>query len=53
MMTLISVIGATGGQTLTVHVDIGPVTLTKDGWIALADLAAADSAPIGMQEIRT
>ena len=34
MMTLISVIGATAGQTLTVHVDIGPVTLTKDGWIA-------------------
>ncbi len=33
-MRLIPAIGATAGQTLTVQVEIGPVTLTKDGWIA-------------------
>lgn len=27
-------IGATTGQTLTLGVDIGPVTLTRDGWIS-------------------
>ena len=31
-LSLIPAIGATG-QTLTVHVDIGPVTLTRNGWI--------------------
>lgn len=33
-LSLIPAVGATTGQTLTVHVDIGPVTLTRDGWIA-------------------
>ena len=33
-LPLIPVIGATTGQTLTVRVDIGPVRLTKDGWIS-------------------
>ena len=33
-MKLIPAAGVTAGQTLTVRVDIGPLTLTKDGWIA-------------------
>ena len=33
-MRLIPASGATAGQALNVQVDIGPVTLTKDGWIA-------------------
>ena len=33
-LRLIPAIGATAGQTLTVRVEIGPVMLTKDGWIA-------------------
>ena len=33
-LPLIPAIGASTGQTLTVRVDIGPVTLTKDGWIS-------------------
>ena len=33
-LPLIPAIGATTGQTLTVRVDVGPVTLTKDGWIS-------------------
>ena len=33
-LQLIPAIGATTGQTLTVRVDIGPVKLTKDGWIS-------------------
>ena len=35
-MTLIPALGATAGQTLTVQVDIGPVTLSQDGWIAMS-----------------
>ena len=33
-LSLIPAPGATAGQALTVQVDIGPVMLTKDGWIA-------------------
>ncbi len=33
-LPLIPAIGATTGQTLTVRVDIGPVMLTKNGWIS-------------------
>lgn len=33
-LPLIPAIGATTGQTLTMRVDVGPVTLTKDGWIS-------------------
>ena len=33
-LPLIPAIGATTGQTLTVQVDIGPVTLSKGGWIS-------------------
>jgi hypothetical protein len=33
-MRLIPAGGATMGQTLNVQVETGPLTLTKDGWIA-------------------
>ena len=33
-LRLIPAVGAVAGQGLNVQVDIGPVTLTKDGWIA-------------------
>ena len=33
-LALIPAIGATTGQTLTMRVDIGPVMLTKNGWIS-------------------
>jgi hypothetical protein len=33
-LALVPAVGATAGQTLTLRVDAGPVTLTRDGWIA-------------------
>jgi hypothetical protein len=33
-LRLIPAVGAIAGQGLNVQVDIGPVMLTKDGWIA-------------------
>jgi len=33
VLSLIPAVGATTGQTLTVHVEVGPVMPNRDGWI--------------------